>query len=361
MKYSILSKLTFLVLSALALAPLCTAQSQIAGDWQGKLNGGGMEFRVAWHVVAAKDGSFTSTLDNLDQGIFAIPVKSTTINGSHVALTVDDDVQANGESVHVKGVFEGAFDKDATELKGTWTQIEPAQPPAELDLKHVSAQAAAKPAAASDQITGDWIGAIDVRGSQLRLAMHVTAAKDGGLTATLDSVDQGIFGIQVTTVTFFDSKLSLQIDALNGSYEGTVNKDGTAIDGTWTQGDGIPLTFKHGTVPAPAVAKPAAPSDIDGIWEGATEQNGAKLRIFVKIVNTESGLTAAMQSPDQSPLWAQASSVSRKGSSITISFTGLSLVYDGQIAADLALIDGKLSQGDQGGPLLLKRSKEPAK
>ena len=98
---------------------------------------------------------------------------------------------------------------------------------------------------AQAQIAGDWQGTLSAGGAQLRLVLHVVAAKDGGLTATIDSVDQGANGIPVTVISLKDSKLSLTIDAVHGTYEGTINKDATAIDGTWSQGQPLELNFKR--------------------------------------------------------------------------------------------------------------------
>ena len=77
---------------------------------------------------------------------------------------------------------------------------------------------------AQAQLAGDWQGTLSAGSVQLRLVLHVTAAKDGSLTATMDSVDQGAYAIPVTTVTFKDSKFSLVVDAVHGTYEGTVNE-----------------------------------------------------------------------------------------------------------------------------------------
>ena len=93
MKYPVIMKLVVILLFALAASPFCLAQAQLAGDWQGTLNTNGTPFRVAWHVFVAKDGTVTSTLDNLDQAIYGIKVKSTTLTGSSLNLSVDDDVQ----------------------------------------------------------------------------------------------------------------------------------------------------------------------------------------------------------------------------------------------------------------------------
>jgi len=214
---------------------------------------------------------------------------------------------------------------------------------------------------AQSQIAGDWIGTIDAGGAQLRLALHITAANDGGLTATFDSVDQGVNGIPVTAISLKDSKLAFTIDAAHVAYEGTVNKDATEIDGAWSQGQPLELNFKRGSVPIAAASKPAAPSDIDGSWLGTLDAGAVKLRIVFKIVNTQDGLTAQLQSPDQGPQWIPATSIKRSGSSLTISFSGIGIAYEGKIGAGLSSIDGTFTQMGHAFPLALKRQKDQAK
>jgi CubicO group peptidase (beta-lactamase class C family) len=125
---------------------------------------------------------------------------------------------------------------------------------------------------AQSQIVGDWQGTLVTPGPQLHLILHITAAKDGSLSATLDSVDQGANGIPVTTTTLKDSKLSLTVDAVHGSYEGTVNKDATEIEGTWSQGQPLALNFKRATVPpATGATAPAAKPSLDGLDEFITQ------------------------------------------------------------------------------------------
>ena len=207
-------------------------------------------------------------------------------------------------------------------------------------------------------VAGDWMGTLSAGGAELRLALHIMAAKDGTLTATLDSVDQGANGIPVTSVTLKESKLSLFIDVLHGTYDGTVNKDATEIDGTWSQGQPLALNFKRGTFAAKPAPKPAAPSDIDGTWLGTLDAGAIKLRILFKIVNTADGLTAQMQSPDQSPTWIPVTSVKRNGSALIIDIKTIGGVYEGKIAADLGSMDGTFTQLGNPLPLALKKIKD---
>jgi hypothetical protein len=211
---------------------------------------------------------------------------------------------------------------------------------------------------AQAQISGDWLGTLSGGGAELRLALHIAADKDGNLTATMDSLDQGGMGIPVTAITFTDSKLSLTVDAVHGSYQGAVNKDATEILGTWTQGQPLDLNFKRGVVAAKAAPKPAPPSEIDGSWLGTIDAGAMKLRIVFKIVNTQDGLTAQMQSPDQTPVWIDATSISRAGSKLTISLKSVGITFEGTLSVALDSIDGSFSQGGNSLPLRLKRVKD---
>ena len=214
---------------------------------------------------------------------------------------------------------------------------------------------------AQAQVAGDWKGTLSAGGVELRIILHVSPAKDGSLTATMDSVDQGTYGIPITTVTLKDSKFSLVVDAVHGTYDGIVNKDASEIDGTWSQGMPLPLNLRRATAAEaarPPAPTPAPPTDIDGTWTGVLDTGTTKLRILFKIVNTQGGLTAQMQSPDQSPVWIPATSVKRDGSSLTIEIKGIGAVYDGKIANGLTTIDGKFTQMGNAFSLSLQRVKE---
>ena len=212
--------------------------------------------------------------------------------------------------------------------------------------------AAAGLAQAQDKdLTGDWQGTLSAGGANLRLVLHVSKAADGSLKANLDSVDQGV-NIPVNSVTFKDSRLSLSLEMIHGSYEGKISTDGNVISGTWTQGQPFPLDFKR---PAPA-----KPSDIDGTWMGTLDTGTIKLRVVFHILNSANGLTATMDSPDQGMKSLQTSAVKRDGASLRIEADKLDGVYEGTIAADKSSIDGKWTQKGNTFPLVLKPVKDEA-
>jgi hypothetical protein len=206
-------------------------------------------------------------------------------------------------------------------------------------------------------IVGDWQGTLSAPNGDLRLVLHITAGEDGSLKATLDSVDQGANGIPVASVTLKDSKLTLDVEAVQGTYEGTVNDDATEIKGTWTQGQSFPLDFKRVTTPTKTEQKPAKPSDIDGAWTGTLDAGGQKLRVVFHIANTENGLTATMDSPDQNANGIPVTSVTRSGASLKLELKPIDGTYEGKISSDLTTIEGTWSQAGNTLPLTLKRGK----
>ncbi|MGH9718155.1 MAG: alpha/beta hydrolase family protein [Candidatus Acidiferrales bacterium] len=101
-------------------------------------------------------------------------------------------------------------------------------------------------AASAQDITGDWVGALQTGAVELHLVVHVRKSPDGNLTATLDSIDQGAMGIPVSAISLKDSVFKLEVAAVRGVYQGTVNKAATEIDGTWSQGGAnLPLVLKR--------------------------------------------------------------------------------------------------------------------
>jgi len=211
----------------------------------------------------------------------------------------------------------------------------------------------------AQDITGDWQGVLSA-GVDLHLVLHITKGADGGLKATLDSLDQGANGIPVSSVTLKDSKLSLGVDAVHGTYEGTVSADGQSIKGTWSQGAALPLEFKRATTERKGESKPAKPSDIDGAWMGVLDTGTVKLHVVFHISNTADGLKATMDSPDQGVNGLPTSSVVRDGASLKIEAKVVGGVFEGKIAPDLSSIDGTWTQGEPM-PLVLKRITEKDK
>ena len=86
-------------------------------------------------------------------------------------------------------------------------------------------------------IVGDWEGTLDP-GAQpkKRILVHITASQDGSLSGTIDYPDQDTSGILITAITYKEPTLHFESNSIQGSYDGTLNKDNSEITGTLKQG-----------------------------------------------------------------------------------------------------------------------------
>ena len=85
----------------------------------------------------------------------------------------------------------------------------------------------------SAQVAGDWSGSLSTPGGDLFLVLHVVEADDA-LTATMDSPDQGAYGIAASSAAFANDTLTVEFADISGQYVATVSEDGD-LDGTWSQ------------------------------------------------------------------------------------------------------------------------------
>lgn len=110
----------------------------------------------------------------------------------------------------------------------------------------------------SQNIIGTWNGALKIQQMQLRLTFHIEA-NGNGYSATMDSPDQGVFGIPATSATFDGATLSVAIANIGVSFTGEL-KDSLVV-GTFRQaGMELPLTLSRGIVEKVVVKRPQDPT-----------------------------------------------------------------------------------------------------
>ena len=96
----------------------------------------------------------------------------------------------------------------------------------------------------NNEIIGTWLGKLKVPGQELRIVFNIKENNNGTLTATMDSPDQGVKGIQVDTVIIFNDSIRLNVQVANGYYLARFEKDSLKLIGTWTQnGMSFPLSL----------------------------------------------------------------------------------------------------------------------
>ncbi|MDR7132725.1 pimeloyl-ACP methyl ester carboxylesterase [Algoriphagus sp. 4150] len=110
----------------------------------------------------------------------------------------------------------------------------------------------------AQDITGQWHGALKVQGIQLRLVFNVEQTENG-YSATMDSPDQGAFGIPVTSTGFENGILKISITNAKINYEGTLGDDGIII-GVFNQaGQSAPMNLSREAIDKASVKRPQEP------------------------------------------------------------------------------------------------------
>jgi uncharacterized protein len=195
-------------------------------------------------------------------------------------------------------------------------------------------------------LQGHWTGSLQAGEAVLHLVLHVSKAADGSFKATIDSLDQGVYGIEVTSLTQKDSTLHFNVSSVGASYEGRIAADHGSIEGDWTQGSAsLPLVFHRQAAGAGAKKPSDAIASAEGVWQGALEGNGMRLRLQLHVSHDDQKqLVAALDSPDQGVSGLPAIKVSQKDAGFHFEIPVVSGIYDGTLNAGKTAITGSWTQ-----------------
>lgn len=133
-------------------------------------------------------------------------------------------------------------------------------------------------------LEGTWQGKLAAGGAELTIVFHLKRDSSGGVTATLDSPDQGATGILVSSVVVTDDSLLLEVAAVRGGYNGQIQPGAQRIEGTWSQsGQAFPLALER--IPAEEAASVRRPQEPEPPFPYETEN--------VTFKNEAAGVTLA--------------------------------------------------------------------
>ena len=215
-----------------------------------------------------------------------------------------------------------------------------------------------QPQRSSSALEGHWAGSLQAGEAVLHLVLHVSKAEDGSFKATIDSLDQGVYGIEVTSLTQKDSTLHFNVGSVGASYEGRFAADHGSIEGDWTQGSvSLPLVFHRQAAGARAKKPSDAIASAEGVWQGALEGNGMRLRLQLHVSHDDQKqLVAALDSPDQGVSGLPAIHVIQKDAAFHFEIPVVSGVYDGTLNAAKTAITGSWTQNNVEQKLDFRRS-----
>jgi len=221
-------------------------------------------------------------------------------------------------------------------------------------------------------LAGNYTGTLQAGEAQLHLVLHLTKTVAGEYRASLDSLDQGVFAIEASSIKIAAATLSLDVTSVGAHFEGKISTDHQTIDGLWSQGDAsLPLLF-HRESPNAATRKPAeAVFPVEGLWQSALETHGLRLRLQLHVAHdTDGQLVGALDSLDQQVDGLPAIRMEFKEAAFRFEIPAVAVVFQGTLNPAKNKLIGTWSQtgaeekiefvrSDQ--PLELRRPQTPTK
>lgn len=219
----------------IAFAGTLSAQSDIRGHWRGTIDtpAGALVMEVDLDKTAS---GWIGSVSIPAQGASGLPLEAISFQDGKGSFRIKGGPGDPG--------FTGTLSADGNVMDGNFTQG-PASIPLKLSRTgeaKVDVPRASPPVAA--EFLGTWAGTIVDSGATLHVTLKISNGQ-AGAEALFVSIDQGNAQIPVSTITQQGTKLKLDVKAVGGGYDGEINKEGTEINGTWTQaGMSTPLIFK---------------------------------------------------------------------------------------------------------------------
>jgi hypothetical protein len=329
--------------------------SDLQGFWEGTLSIRTMTLRLVLKVDKAPDGTYTATMDSIDQGTRDIPVNTFTLSNS----TVQFQLPA------LRAKYEAGLNARATEMSGEWQQGGTKIPVTFKRTKTPSTVPEPLPPSAyakreGSPLQGVWKGTLEV-GVPVRVVVKISETSPGKFIGTMDSPDQGARNIPLTTAEYAKPTARFDITSIDSHFEGTLNDDGSAIDGTWTQGpNSIPCLLTRAdpaedAAPDASAYTFASDADLQGIWKGTLNAGRSRLRLVLKIARATNGTySATMDSLDQGSKEMQATMVSFNAPEVMVGWPALRAMFHGELQKGRLV--GIWQQGPAEFPLELERT-----
>lgn len=229
--------LSFLI----SLPALAQASTQ---HWIGTLDTPAGSMRLLIKVSEAEDGSQTAFLESLDQAPGQnIPVTQISLNAEQMRFHISN----------LGARYAGSWNADTQQYEGEFQQGMTLP----LNFSRVDESAAIN---IIDGLDGRWEAVLDREGTLLNLVLNIETGPHG-TSATLDSVDQGVYDIPVTDLSRDADQVTLRIPMANVTFSAALDADAGVLAGDWTR-PGFPdveVVFSRTALEIVAPTRPQTP------------------------------------------------------------------------------------------------------
>jgi hypothetical protein len=225
------------VLTALAFVTLFTpvggvvAQTPLdpSGHWEGSITAPFGEIPIALDI-ARRDGTLVATFSRQDGSISGFPLSDVAMNGGELKMTL----KANGGGTMRASIT-------GTQMTGTFAAFAGTAPFAVNRTGEPRLAAPLVNKAISKSLEGTWTTRLAAGADSTTLRMTLMNQPNGTATGTIADDH----GVEVPVKFEQDgAHVTLEVPAAHSTFTGTLNEDGTAIDGSYVEGPlKTPMTF----------------------------------------------------------------------------------------------------------------------
>lgn len=241
--YLLLSRVILPVLLSFLMSLPAFAQTTTQ-NWIGTLDTPAGSMRLLVKVSETQEGEQTAFLESLDQA-----------PGQNIPIT-QISLDADQMRFHISNLgaqYVGSWNAETQQYEGEFQQGMTLP----LNFSRVDETAAVN---IIDGLDGRWEAVLDREGTLLNLVLNIETSAHG-TSATLDSVDQGVYDIPVTDLSRDADAVSLRIPMANVTFMAALNAGGDALTGDWTR-PGFPdvqVVFSRTALEVVAPTRPQTP------------------------------------------------------------------------------------------------------
>jgi len=204
-----------------------------AGHWEADIAGeGGQRIRVSLDLAKNTKSEWIASMGLPSENRTGLVVKDLAVNGESVKFVALELMSTP---------FELTLYPDGS-MKGTISR--PGSPPVEFK-RTGSAKVELIPAspAVSKELEGDWEGSLPMPNGAFRMVFHFKNQPDQTAKTTFDTPTAT--NLPLNDVKQTGQKVEFGMRIAHGSFQGTLNKEGTAIAGQFThEANSVPLILR---------------------------------------------------------------------------------------------------------------------
>src|SRR5262245_10054715 len=234
-------RLSILVAIALLFSPASSpaqTRTDLSGHWDGGIHTPEMSISIQVDLMNNSAGQLAGTVSVPAQNLKGFPLVIESAEGQTINFRFRG---APGNRL-----FQGVISEDGGSIRGSFMQSGYTVPFTLSRTGAAQTEAPVRSAPISKELEGPWSATLEStfqNGIPRKVILILENQPDGTSTGSVFNPGDDL-EIPIASITQNASNVTLDLRAVNGSYSGKVNTEGTEMVGTFIQGTTVlPLTF----------------------------------------------------------------------------------------------------------------------